>query len=211
MTEDLGGSSTGKVYEQASSVGSEGLYDNWAEKYDADNATLGFRLPVLACAFAARHFPLDSGPILDAAAGTGQVGSAMQVLGFDHMIGCDMSEQMLAVAARTGAYSQLSRQVLGETLSYAGDVFAGVVCSGSFGPGHAPPETFDELIRVACPGAAIVFNVREDTWKEQGFATKIKALTDANLWTLLEERGPFRPYIVGEPELFARFFVFRVA
>jgi len=210
MADNLGGSPTGKIYEQASQGGSEGVYDDWAERYDADNAALGFRLPALASAFAARHIPSDAGPILDAAAGTGQVGSAMKVLGYRNIVGCDISEQMLAVAARTEAYSELKRQVLGESLDYPDDTFAGVLCIGLFGPGHAPPDTLDELVRVARPGAAIIFNVREDTWEAQGFASKLKAISGARRWTLLEERGPFRPYIIGEPDLYVRAFVFCV-
>ena len=133
----------------------------------------------------------------------------MKVLGYPTLFGCDHSEPMLAVAARTGAYAELKCQVLGERLDYPDDTFAGVLCIGAFGPGHAPSDTQDELIRVARPGAAIIFNLRDDTWKGQGFATKHQAVTDADRWTLLEDRGPFRPYTIGEPDLFARVFVYR--
>ncbi len=205
----LDGSPIDKIYDQTSQGGSQDVYDDWAQSYDADNAALGFRLPGLASAFAARHIPPDSEPLLDAGAGTGQVGSALKVLGYRNIIGCDISEQMLAVAARTKAYSQLRRQVLGERLEFADHSFAGVLCVGSFGPGHAPPDTLDELVRVTRPGSSLIFNFREDTWKAQGFETKIREISDAKLWTLLEEKGPFRPYINGEPELFARIFVYR--
>lgn len=209
MTADPDKSPTSQIYERTGSGDAKDVYDGWAEGYDAENAALGFRLPGLAAAFAARHIAEGAGPLLDAGAGTGQVGSALKVLGYDDISGCDISEQMLAVAARRQAYRELKHQVLGERLDYPSDFFAGVLCIGAFGPGHAPPDTLDELIRVARPGAPIIFNFREDTWKAQGFAAKIEALTDAGLWTPVEDRGPFRPYIIGEPDLLARMFVFR--
>ena len=211
MAKDLDGSPTGKVYEEASRRGSEAVYDDWAETYDAENAALGFRLPFLAAAFAARHVPLRPGPILDAGSGTGQVGSALQVLGYEEILGCDISRRMLEIAGRTKAYKELKRQVLGKRLDYPDNYFAGVLCIGSFGPGHAPAESLDELVRVARPGAPIIFNVREDTWKAQGFEVKMTTLGEQEQWAFLEDSGPFRPYIIGEPDLFTRLFVFRTA
>jgi len=210
MSRDMDVSPIGKIYSQTSQGNSEDVYNDWAQSYDADNAALGFRLPGLASAFAARHIAPDAEPILDAGAGTGQVGSALKVLGYRNVIGCDISEQMLAVAACTNAYTQLRCQVLGERLEFSDNTFAGVLCIGSFGPGHAPPDTLDELVRVACPGSPVIFNLREDTWKAQGFETRMREISNAKLWTLLEEQGPFRPYIIGEPELLTRVFVFRV-
>lgn len=210
MNTSLDVSPIGKIYNRTSQGNSADVYDDWAQSYDVDNAALGFRLPGLASAFAARHIAPDAEPILDAGAGTGQVGSALKVLGYSNIIGCDISEQMLAVAARTNAYTQLRRQVLGERLEFSDNTFAGVLCVGSFGPGHAPPDTLDELVRVARPGSPVIFNFREDTWKAQGFEAKMRKISDAKLWSVVEEKGPFRPYIIGEPELFTRIFVYRV-
>ncbi len=60
------------------------------------------------------------------------------------------------------------------------------------------------------PGGHGVFNVREDTWVDQGYKAKIEALSEASTWSLLEDSGPFRPYLIGEPELFTRIFVFEI-
>lgn len=46
----------------------EEQYDEWVETYDADNAAMGFRLPVLASAFFARWVP-TGGKVLDAGCG----------------------------------------------------------------------------------------------------------------------------------------------
>ncbi len=197
------------IYERTKAEGAERVYADWAERYDADNAALGFRLPVMAGAFAARHIALSAGPILDAGAGTGQIGSTLQVLGYDDITAIDISEAMLAIAARSGAYKDLKRQVLGERLDFPGEHFAGVLCIGCFGTGHAPPTTLRELVRVARPGGTIIFNVIENSWKELGFPAVIRELSDGGRWRLLEERGGWRPYTIGEPDLLTRLFVFR--
>ena len=44
--------------------------------------------------------------------------------------------------------------------------FAAVLSSGTITPRHAPAHSFDELIRVAMPGASIVFSLRDDPAQE---------------------------------------------
>ena len=58
----------------------------------------------------ARHLPTGRGPILDAGCGTGLVGEALSVLGYDPVIGCDLSQGMLDHAARRGGYADLVTQ-----------------------------------------------------------------------------------------------------
>jgi SAM-dependent methyltransferase len=198
------------VYEATTTEEVEGAYDGWAARYDRENAELGFRLPSLICGFVARYLPIDAGPILDAGAGTGQVGDGLAVLGYRDLTAIDLSEEMLRVAAGRKVYTDQKRQVLGAPLEFPDDGFAAFVSAGSFGPGHAPPECLDELIRVTRPGGHGVFNVREDTWIDQGYKAKIEALSEAGAWSLLEDSGPFRPYLIGEPDLFTRIFVFEI-
>jgi len=198
------------VYEATTTAEVEESYDAWAARYDRENAELGFRLPGLVCGYAARHVPLDAGAILDAGAGTGQVGDGLAVLGYRDLTAIDLSEEMLRVAAGRKVYGALKRQVLGQPLDFPDDAFAAFVSAGSFGPGHAPPACLDELVRVTRPGGHAVFNVREDTWVEQGYGAKIEALSRTGAWSRLADSGPFRPYLIGEPELFTRIFVFEI-
>ncbi len=198
----------GDVYEETKRRGAGAIYADWAKSYDSDNAALGFRLPAMASAFAARHIPAGAAPILDAGCGTGLVGGCLAILGYEEVVGIDLSEEMLAVAERSGAYAGLKRQVLGEPLDFAEASFAGVLCIGSFGPGHAPPETLEELARVARKGAPVIFNVIERFWRDQGFPAVIDRLTEQGRWRLKEERGGWRPYTIGEPDLLTRLFVF---
>ena len=100
------------VYDETIRLGSKAVYQSWADKYDTDNAALGFRLPMLAAGFVARYVSADAS-ILDAGAGTGLVGASLKVLGYDQIEAIDISQEMLDQAAKTGAYQNLGVQVLG--------------------------------------------------------------------------------------------------
>ena len=197
------------VFARTQKEGAKNFYRNWAKSYNADNAALGYRPSQLGAGFLARYLPLDHGPILDAGAGTGQVGSALKVLGYGNITGVDLSEDMLTAAEETGAYTKLIRHRLGERLNFETSSFAAVICIGCFGPGHAPPETLYEFARIAEPGAPIVFNLVEKTWRSQGFPKILDDISGKNLWTLLEDRHSWRTYTFGEPDHFSRMFVFK--
>jgi len=182
--------------------GARQLYDDWAARYDAENIARGIRLPSVGAALLARHLDPRAGRVLDAACGTGMVGETLAALDY-HLVGCDLSPEMLRAARRTGAYGNLDTADL-TALPYADGIFAGFICIGAFGPGHAPPEALDELVRVVRPGGIGVFSLREDTFEEQGFGDKIAALADAGRWRVRHESKPLRTYLLAEPELFGR-------
>ena len=119
------------IYARAVVLGAERVYSDWADDYDADNARMGFRLPSLAAAFAARHIPQGAGPILDAGAGTGLVGAALKILGYPSITALDISPEMLGVAGQTGAYSSLLHHRLGAPLPFAENHFEASLCIGS--------------------------------------------------------------------------------
>ncbi|MEM7693408.1 MAG: class I SAM-dependent methyltransferase [Pseudomonadota bacterium] len=182
-------------------------YDRWAQTYEAENLAKGMRQPFIAAALLARHMPAD-GPILDAACGTGLVGEMLSVLGFSGLVGCDISAKMRTGAARFGVYDTLRDANLA-ALPFEDDTFAGFACVGAFGPGHAPPRSLHELCRVTKPGGVGVFTLREDTFREQGFVPVMDDLAGTK-WTLLEEAGPARTYLIGEPQLFTRYFAVKI-
>ena len=185
-------------------------YAEWADTYDAENAAAGFRMPQMCSAFFARHVPLGAQPILDAGCGTGAAGDCLKVLGYQNIVGVDLSEPMLAHAKLTGAYEALRRMVLGGPLDFATDHFAACIVSGVFTEGHAPPESLDELIRVCGPGARVVFNVRQDIYENHGFREKQDALEGAGRWRLRERSERFRPFTIKEPDIRATIFVYEV-
>ena len=195
----------------ARSVGElEARYDAWASTYDAENAAAGFRLPTLVAGFVARYVTAGGDPVLDAGCGTGLAGDSLRILGYRNLVGIDLSQQMLAAAARLEVYAALHRMTLGEHLDFPDRHFAASVAAGVFTEGHAPHSSFDELIRVTRPGGHLVFNVRDDIYERDGFREKQDSLVAAGRWRLMEMSERFRPFIVKEAGVVARIFVYRV-
>jgi ubiquinone/menaquinone biosynthesis C-methylase UbiE len=186
-------------------------YENWASGYDVENIGNGFRLPTIGAAFVARYVPNDQGPILDAGCGTGLVGEALAILGYENIVGLDISPAMLKLAERLAIYDRLYEQDLGQPIPETDNSFAAVTCFGSLGPGHAPAACLDEFIRVTRIGGHVIFNVRPDTYEEQGLKAKIDALLAGPIVREVEHSPNFRPYLLSEPELGAKIFVLEVA
>ena len=127
-------------------------YDAWAASYDAEMAAAGYRHPTIGLALLARHLPRGAAPMLDAGVGTGLAGAWYGILGWPEVWGVDISDGMLAVAAKKGSYAHLSRAVLGEPLDFADGQFAAVISTGVFTTGHVGAEALPELIRITAKG-----------------------------------------------------------
>ena len=161
-------------------------YDAWAESYDAEMAQAGYRHPSIGLALLARHLPRGAAPLLDAGVGTGLAGPWYGIMGWPEVWGVDISEGMLAVAARKDAYTRLSRAVLGQKLDFTDEQFAGIISTGVFTTGHVGVEALPELVRILRPGGVMVLTVKGTLW-DSGFAV---ALMEAGLQTL-EVTAPY--------------------
>lgn len=201
----------GHVYNAKGAQEIRDSYEAWASDYDAENIANGFRLPAIGAAFVARHVTKDDGAILDAGCGTGLVGEALAILGYTDIVGIDISPAMIKHAENLGSYKRLYEHDLGQPIPEDDNTFCAVTCFGSLGPGHAPPECLDEFIRVARPGGFVIFNVRPDTYDEQGLRKKIDDLVSGTSVREIERSADFRPYLLAEPELGAKIFVLEVA
>lgn len=144
-------------------------YDAWAETYEADMAKAGYRHPAVCLALLARHLARGDAPVLDAGCGTGLLGAWLGLVGYPVVDGLDLSEGMLAVAARKAVYRDLYRHALGGALPYADGAYAGIVSAGVFTTGHVGAEALDELARVCRPGGVLVLTVKGPIW-EDGFS-----------------------------------------
>jgi len=167
----------GAVYDAAAPAEVAAIYDSWAETYDAEMAQAGYRHPSVALALLARYLPRGAGPIMDAGVGTGLIGDWLGIIGYAHVEGLDISEGMLAVAARKGSYKALHHLALGGHLPFADGHFAGVVSTGVFTTGHVGAEGLDELARICRVGGVLVLTVKMAVW-EGGFESRIRGLAD---------------------------------
>lgn len=164
-------------------------YDAWAAEYDADLQAYGYRSPAIAAGLVGRYVSKGTGPILDAGAGTGNMGQILALLGYRDITALDLSEGMLRVAAQTGAYKETRQRALGEHLDFPDNKFAAMVCLGTFVGGHAPAASFDELIRIVQPGAHMIFTVRNDVLAQ--FKIAMDAHEQAGRWQLIESTEPY--------------------
>ncbi|NGM47297.1 methyltransferase domain-containing protein [Rhodobacter sp. SGA-6-6] len=168
------GGALGAVYAAKSAEEVAAAYDGWAEGYDAEMAATGYRHPSIGLALLARHLPRGAGPVLDAGCGTGIAGPWFGILGWPEVWGADISEGMLAVAARKGAYARLMRAVLGQPLDFPDGAFAAVISTGVFTTGHVGAEALPELVRITAKGGVIVLTVKGSLW-DGGFAAALRA------------------------------------
>jgi predicted TPR repeat methyltransferase len=186
-------------------------YDAWAERYDQDVLRFGYKIPAIVTGLTGRYLRSAEGTILDAGAGTGILGETLKLLGYENLVGIDLSQGMLGKALRKGVYRTLHQMVLGEHLDFPNDTFDGTISVGVFTAGHAPLESFEELIRVTKPGGYIIFSIRIDVYLNEGFKDKQNALERQKRWQLAEVSETFRslPFL-REPQVESQIFVYEV-
>lgn len=180
-----------KVYGATSDAERQAAYAAWAGDYESDLARFGYLLPSVAVGLAARHIGVGDGALLDAGCGTGLVGELLSLIGFEPIVGIDLSEAMLARAELKNAYDSLLPMRLGDQLGFEDDAFAAVVCVGTLTPGHAGPEAFEELLRVVRPGGRIIFSLRADEGIDPGYGETIEKLQFDGLWRHIESSRAF--------------------
>jgi predicted TPR repeat methyltransferase len=186
------------------------IYDNWAEDYERRILGYGYSTPAVTAGFFGRYVKPEDGAVLDAGAGTGITGAVLEPLGYRDLVGIDISPNMLELAREKGVYKDLRQMELGGPLDFPSDAFAAIVSTGVFAAGHAPPESFEELIRVSKPGGYVIFSVRTDVYVEGGFKEKQEALEREGRWQLVEVTEPFSHLRFEDPELKVRVFAYRV-
>ncbi len=186
------------------------IYDNWAKDYEQRILSYGYSTPAVASWFFGRYVEPKNATVLDAGAGTGIMGVILAPLGYRNLVGIDISENMLEFARKKGVYKDLRRIALGGQLDLPTDAFTAVVSTGVFAAGHAPPESFDELIRITKPGGHIIFSVRTDVYVDGGFKDKQEALEKEQRWQLVEVSDPFSHLRFEDPDLKVQIFAYQV-
>lgn len=200
-----------KVYAADTPAAQRSAYDDWAASYDADVTAFGIRLPYVGATVFACHVDLNGGPFLDAGCGTGMHTAPLALMGYGPFTGIDISEGMLAIAAERDIYELLFPMALGGTLDFHDDQFSAVYCIGALAPGHAPPSSFDDLIRVTRTSGRIVFSVHaHDSSHSVAFHDKRKALEAAGLWQKIYQTDPFVSMPGGDSTIKHAVYVYEV-
>lgn len=201
----------GEVYQSKSRAGLEAIYDQWAETYDADLHQVGYLHEPVITGLVCRHAPRKDSCILDAGAGTGAIGSLLNILGYNNLTALDMSEGMLAKARARKCYADVRQGILGEPLDFVDRSFDAIFSTGTFTQGHAPASAFDELTRLLEKNGVLMVTIGSAVWDEQGFSTKLGGLVASGQLAPIETTPLYRPmpYSPTEGGLTTRAHVYR--
>ena len=199
-----------KVYGAKTREQSRDAYDEWSKTYDADLFSYGYRVAVVAATVWARFVELNAGPILDAGCGTGLQSEPLKLAGYEPITGIDLSPGMLDIARQKNIYSELYQMTLGEPLEFADDSFANTMSIGAITPGHAPPDSFDELIRVTRKDGLIIFGMRVDELQDPAYLTTMAGYERDGRWTRTFETDGFVSMPLGEPDVINKVFVYKI-
>ena len=199
-----------RVYSAKSQDEQQATYDEWSAQYERDLCAMGYRAPAVGAAVFARYVPPDAAPILDAGCGGGLQAEPLAALGYGPIIGIDLSEGMLSVARGKEIYAELHQMALGGRLDFPDDSFAAVLSIGTITPGHAPPESFSDLIHVARPKAPIVFSLRSDTGQDPAYAETCDRLEAEGRWRRIFSTADYLAMPYSEPDIVMRIHVYEV-
>ncbi|MEE8302716.1 MAG: class I SAM-dependent methyltransferase [Candidatus Tectomicrobia bacterium] len=174
-------------------------YDGWAEDYDQTLAQWNYQSPLVAADLLKQQVSLEA-PILDAGCGTGLSGQALKAAGYRHIIGADISQSSLDIAAQSGAYERLMQVNMQHLpLPFESNAFAGVVCVGVLTYLPDTGELMREFCRVVRPGGLVVFTQRNDLFRERDFPGVLQGLEDEGVWEKISVSEP-KLYLPGNEE-----------
>lgn len=183
-------------------------YDDWAASYEADMGDHGGPQEVVDTL---TRLLGPEARILDAGCGTGLAGTMLAERGYCNLEGLDLSPGMLRVASAKGCYQALHEAALGASLECQSSNFDAVICVGVFVRGHAPADSFDEMLRVTKPGGYLIFTLRPEFYQNTTFKDKMAELTQSGQWALTETSEPFPGRYAHFPEVNLQVWVYRRA
>ncbi len=158
-------------------------YDEWAGRYDRDLNEWSYRAPAVVADLVMEHCS-DATSILDAGCGTGLCGGALRAAGYTgDLHGIDVSEESLALARRSGAYTTVSSANLQEPLAYDDGIFDAVTCVGVMTYVPDVDACWRGFCRVVRPGGVIAATQRSDLWEPRDTQGALDRIAADALWT----------------------------
>jgi len=182
--------------------GARHLYGLWAESYDRDLTTWGYRSPARVAEVAVSLGACGARAALDLGCGTGLSGEALLAAGVQaSLTGIDVSRGALDVAAGKGLYAALLETRMDGPLPFDSHAFDLAVAVGSLGYVEDFGALFAEVCRVTAPGALCVWSVSASTWAndERGCRSAALALQAEGLWRKNFE-SPAEVYLPSHPD-----------
>ena len=198
-----------QVYNAKNERDLQKIYDQWADEYDLDVQKFGYRIPAVLMGLFCRYVPTDTGPILDAGAGTGILGESLATLGYDSLCALDLSCGMLERAQEKAVYSSCCQAALGAELPITDAKYSAVISGGTFTEGHAPASSFEELLRITKTGGHLIFSVLENVYDHGGFKDTQDQLEHDKCWELIDQTPRFMSLPLESAELRNLAFVYR--
>ncbi len=132
--------------------------------------------------------------ILDAGCGTGLVGQALAERGYQHIVGIDISPEMLEQAKTSGYYQQVKLKNLSETpYPFADNSFLAITCIGVFSLIADPTNILQEFCRLLRPQGYLIFTQQELLFEQYGYAEILAGF---------ETRGELRCESISEPVVY---------
>jgi SAM-dependent methyltransferase len=165
-----------RVFAANNTEESRRLYDEWAKTYDSDMAEHDFTAPRLVAEAVARGLKLNHLPNKQEALSKTTIGIELAKLGAKEIVGLDISQGMLDVASKTGAYKNFKIADLTTRLPIVDGTYDALTCCGTFTHGHLGPEPLGEFVRVVKNSGIVVATILESHWDEKGFEAEVKRL-----------------------------------
>ncbi len=183
-------------------------YDLWARCYDADIGQPEDYLAPLETAKVAKVHLRPNARILDAGAGTGLSGQALQGAGFTDLTGLDFARDMLAAAAAKGIYKETIVADLSQQTALEDHAFDAVVTVGT--TSQIPAESLRDYVRVTQPGGKVIVANWVEAWVERGYAAIQADFERQGRLALIEKGEPFAALPTTDPEIIYEIWVFEV-
>ena len=143
------------------------LYGEWASTYDDDVfGELGFTGSARIADLLASVLPDPDQPVVDLGCGTGAVGRRLAELGATTIDGIDLSPEMIAIAARTGAYRSLTVGDLHALPKEFNAMYAASVSAGTFTTGHVGLGAVPGLLQLLRPGGVVAWVIAAGVWPQ---------------------------------------------
>lgn len=179
-----------KAYELDTQQDTDAYYSAWATTYDDELIREGYRTPV-RCAVALAQFVDLGAPILDVGCGTGLSGRAFAAAGFTNLTGCDVNEEMLAVARSAEVYRSLEVTDVADPFPFVPGTFTALAAVGVIGVGAAPLSLFAEAFDALAPGGCMVFSFNDHALRLPEFPAAIHDVIERGIAEqLFNEDGP---------------------